>query len=66
MAVLAIASSYSDPTDPIIFQQKRALLNGIDHDATGYEYYCNICEAHVQEKSKHCRPCNRSKRLLPK
>ncbi|CAD8207054.1 unnamed protein product [Paramecium octaurelia] len=47
-----------DPTDPIVKQE-------ISHKQQGKEFkteiksYCLVCQAHVQEKTKHCWSCNK-------
>ncbi|KAL4493642.1 hypothetical protein ABPG72_004135 [Tetrahymena utriculariae] len=59
MAILAVLCSYSDPTDPIIRQEKLARINNLEYETIEYEYYCSTCISHVQDGSKHCRQCDR-------
>jgi len=49
----------SDPSDPIVRQDRYHKLTKTYFPEKDYEYYCNFCEAHVQEKTKHCGRCNR-------
>jgi hypothetical protein len=53
-------STISDPTDPTIKLErdnKQGIKNGFNSE--NYEFYCNICECHVLENTKHCSSCNR-------
>jgi hypothetical protein len=48
-----------DPTDPIILKQRELAKEGKRFDGSGYKYYCEVCEAYVQDSAKHCGSCNR-------
>jgi hypothetical protein len=72
----------SDPTDPVIYNERiliqktiKEMNNGDNQicggniskhtliDTRDYEslhmYVCDICMTHVQDRTKHCRECNR-------
>jgi palmitoyltransferase len=58
-------STISDPTDPTIKLErdnKQGIKNGFNSE--NYEFYCNICECHVLENTKHCSSCNRCVQLF--
>ena len=74
---------FSDPTDPIIYQERQLVQESIqkrkleNRESVNYEsnskymvidtrdydskhlYVWDICLTHVQDKTKHCRECNR-------
>ena len=65
MIIATIIVTKSDPTDPTVALEKAVkaqekpdyrTIKAIESMA---EYYCNICEVHVMEDSKHCQLCNR-------
>ena len=53
------------PTDVLVSKQREVKL--LKEEFSRYwedtgeamELYCNICDAYVQPKTKHCGPCNR-------
>ena len=63
-ALLVVASTFitsiSDPTDKIVYNYKwskyknEAFVEGIST-----YYFCEYCDSYCQQKSKHCRVCNR-------
>ena len=66
MIVTTVIVTKSDPTDPTVAfdRQIRASTVPIDEQLIDLiqntaEFYCNICQAHVIENSKHCQMCNR-------
>ena len=65
MIITTIIVTKSDPTDPtVVFDRQlrsSSELNrtAIDLIQTHAEFYCNVCQAHVIENSKHCAYCNR-------
>ena len=60
LIILLIKSTISDPTDPTVKMErdnKNGVKNGFNPE--DYEFFCNICECHVLENTKHCSSCNR-------
>eukprot|EP00347_Sterkiella_histriomuscorum_P012782 403367241 len=55
----AILSTRSDPTDPTVYAQREAERQGKYFDNTQFELFCEVCDTHVQNSSKHCGQCNR-------
>ena len=62
---LAYDTTHTTPTDILVLKQrelkaKKETFNPIWYD-TGkpMDLYCNICDAYVQERTKHCGSCNR-------
>ncbi|CAD8208394.1 unnamed protein product [Paramecium pentaurelia] len=47
-----------DPTDSIVKEEKLSKLLGKEFK-TDIKSYCLVCQAHVQEKTKHCWSCNK-------
>ena len=52
-------TSMADPTDPTVYEERKAKILGRPFDSRGYTYHCQICETHVEERTKHCSTCNR-------
>ena len=48
-----------DPSDRTVRVERYARLTYQPFNEEDYEFYCHICEAHVQEFTKHCGRCNR-------
>ena len=66
MIVTTIIVTKSDPTDPTVAFDRQIRTSTVDIDEevvdliqNTAEFYCNICQAHVIENSKHCQMCNR-------
>ncbi|CDW71331.1 uncharacterized protein containing dhhc-type zn finger [Stylonychia lemnae] len=57
--VFAVICARKDPTDPIIYEQRKIKFQGLAFDDANYEYFCERCDAHVMELTKHCNRCNR-------
>lgn len=51
--ILAYLATVTDPSDPGV---SRTLNEPVPDDA---DLYCDLCEAHVHNSSKHCRACGR-------
>lgn len=49
----------ADPTDPTILKQREMKEAGLKFDGSGYKFFCEVCEAYVNDHSKHCGSCNR-------
>ncbi|CAD8122675.1 unnamed protein product [Paramecium sonneborni] len=47
-----------DPTDSVVKEEKLSKLQGKEYK-TDIKSYCLVCQAHIQEKSKHCWNCNK-------
>lgn len=49
-----------DPTDENIRFSRIAKKKGKEMEETDeYEYYCDVCQSYVGDRSKHCGDCNR-------
>ena len=65
MIVSTVIATKSNPTDPTVdFErlvriQKQPNLEKISVIQEVAEFYCNICQTHVVEGSKHCQFCDR-------
>ena len=55
----------STPTDPLVIKQRFFDKHSMHFDISTanngkpIDLYCNICKVYVQERTKHCGPCNR-------
>ncbi|CAD8123757.1 unnamed protein product [Paramecium sonneborni] len=47
-----------DPTDSVVKEEKLSKLQGKEYK-TQIKSYCLVCQAHVQDKTKHCWNCNK-------
>ncbi|CAD8104731.1 unnamed protein product [Paramecium primaurelia] len=47
-----------DPTDSIVKEEQLSKLQGKEFK-TDIKSYCLVCQAHVQDKTKHCWSCNK-------
>ena len=62
---LAYVCTNSVPTDVLVQKQRekkvyKEIFRPIWHDTRqAIEHYCIICDCYVQERTKHCGPCNR-------
>lgn len=53
-------TSLSDPTDKIVYNYKWSKYkNETFMEETAAYYLCEYCDSYCQQKSKHCRICNR-------
>ncbi|CAG9314752.1 unnamed protein product [Blepharisma stoltei] len=48
-----------DPTDPMVYEHREKLMNGIKDEPKENHAFCTICCCTVDMKSKHCGQCNR-------
>ena len=62
MVVFTILTTFKDPTDPTVGLE-RAYKAGLpvptDFKSRHFSYYCDLCDTHVLENTKHCSTCNR-------
>lgn len=62
---LAYICTVAVPTDVLVSRQREARVKGEEFPLfwpdTGepFDLFCNICNAYVQPRTKHCGPCNR-------
>ena len=66
MVLTTVIVTKSDPTDPTVAFDRHIRSSSVPLDQkiidiiqNKAEFYCNICQAHVIENSKHCQACNR-------
>ena len=65
VAVVCFLATYTDPTDRnVIFERKMRALGKEVLDSEELEYYCDVCQAYVSDRSKHCGDCNRCVELF--
>ena len=57
--IVAYITTKSDPTDRTVRIQRYCELENLNFDQDRYEFFCHICEANVEEFTKHCGKCNR-------
>ena len=59
----AIKSTKNDPTDKTIYAEREAKANGyklinlffrLYFDNKPFKFFCEVCDAHVKDNSKHC------------
>ncbi|CAD8063294.1 unnamed protein product [Paramecium sonneborni] len=55
--IYAFKTSYIDPTDDLIIQQRNGLNNGQEQEL--YDYFCQYCDSYVSGTTKHCKVCER-------
>ncbi|CAD8152491.1 unnamed protein product [Paramecium pentaurelia] len=53
----AFKTSYIDPTDDLIIQQRNGL--NVVQDQELYDYFCQYCDSYVSGTTKHCKVCER-------
>ncbi|CAF1488227.1 unnamed protein product [Adineta ricciae] len=61
-SVIFIVLILSDPAEDSVKNQNRGPRTDFDrrvHQHVITNYYCNICDANVTEKAKHCSSCNK-------
>jgi len=56
--LFAFLSSFVDPTDPAVYEERKARDNGEEY-VTELKHFCSLCDTHVQSRTKHCGQCNR-------
>eukprot|EP01017_Pseudomicrothorax_dubius_P045152 TRINITY_DN7766_c0_g1_i1.p1 TRINITY_DN7766_c0_g1~~TRINITY_DN7766_c0_g1_i1.p1 ORF type:complete len:314 (+),score=20.01 TRINITY_DN7766_c0_g1_i1:46-987(+) len=54
-----LASACIDPTDESSIREKNARIGKGHFEDQGMRFYCDVCDTHVNDDSKHCRQCNR-------
>jgi hypothetical protein len=59
VAGLAISVTRSDPTDPVVIEERRSRITKEAFDYQKYKQICTICKTHVSDQSKHCGECGR-------
>lgn len=64
MLGLIAALTASDPTDPVVYQHRKALESKynsyrLPFDESLYRFNCNACGTNVNNNAKHCSSCNR-------
>lgn len=57
--ILGLLATCTDPTDPIVYNHRRAQQGLSFFDPDQYQAFCTICGTYVQLHSKHCGECNR-------
>lgn len=57
--LLAAFATRRDPTDPVIYEERRCRKESRPFDGDDYKFYCNVCDTHVDDSAKHCGRCNR-------
>lgn len=59
VAVTALRTSFSDPTDLNVLRSEFCKKNNEVYDDSALEFYCTHCESPVGGNTKHCKVCNR-------
>lgn len=59
LLITGCLATLTDPTDPVVRQERRALAQNQPFDGRPYGQKCTICKTHVMEMSKHCGQCDR-------
>ena len=57
--VLAFATTIIDPSDQLVRLERYCKMTNQEFPEEQYDRFCQWCESHVQDKSKHCGKCNR-------
>ena len=57
--ILGLFATCTDPTDPTVYNHRRAQQGLSSFDPDQYQAFCTICGTYVQLHSKHCGECNR-------
>lgn len=57
--ILGVLCTLSDPTDPVVTQERLSRVKREPFDYRNYTQICTICKTHVLELSKHCGYCDR-------
>lgn len=61
----AVKATLTDPTDRNSKLMKKAKEEGIEvEEDENLEYYCDVCDCYVGDRSKHCSECNRCVELF--
>ncbi|CAG9333003.1 unnamed protein product [Blepharisma stoltei] len=58
IVILAIYIGYSDPTSDSVRLSWEYRDKGIELDCSKYPVKCNVCDAYVENTTKHCFTCN--------
>ena len=59
LVVFTIRTTWSDPTDQSVYEERKQRAQGLPFDTRGLSFHCQICDTYVEERSKHCSACNR-------
>lgn len=57
--VADVAAALSDPSDPVVKWERFCKLKNERFPEEDYDLFCQWCDCHVMEKSKHCGKCKR-------
>ena len=53
-------ATLSDPTDRNVVYERECRKEGVEpEDNDELEFFCDVCEAYVHDRTKHCGDCNR-------
>jgi hypothetical protein len=62
--VFHLLASCIDPSDPVVRWERLCRLNNQPFPEDQYELFCQWCDCHVLEGTKHCGRCNRCTMLF--
>ena len=66
IAVVAYRCTKTDPSDPGVIAKRSGVANvAAGASAGSAQNFCVFCEAHVNQRSKHCRQCAAAPPLGP-
>lgn len=60
-----VKATWTDSTDSnVLFERRMKALGKVTEEPDDLEYYCDVCQAYVGDRSKHCGDCNRCVELF--
>lgn len=57
--LLAVLATITDPSDPVVKWERYCKLSNQPFPDEEYDLFCQWCDCHVMDKTKHCGRCNR-------
>jgi palmitoyltransferase len=65
VTVYCLRATLTDPTDRNVIYERQCRKEGIQAEENDeLEYFCDVCEAFVHDRTKHCGDCNRCSDLF--
>mmetsp|Transcript_20571 Transcript_20571/g.31348 ORF Transcript_20571/g.31348 Transcript_20571/m.31348 type:complete len:101 (+) Transcript_20571:580-882(+) len=59
VVMLAIKTAGTDPSDQVVRHERYCRMTNQHFAEKDYEFFCHLCNAHVNPNTKHCGRCQR-------
>ncbi|CAI2362346.1 unnamed protein product [Moneuplotes crassus] len=65
VVIFCLRATLTDPTDRNVLYERQCRKEGVEAEENDeLEFFCDVCEAYVHERTKHCGECNRCSDLF--